>query len=373
MKKRIAALMLAASTLALTSCGTTTSMDIDYNVEDYVTLGQYQGLEVTVTGDYDVTEEDITAAEDDLIASNIPYVQTEDTTVSEDSIVNVDYVGKQDGVEFSGGSASDVNIDVAGNADADSDSAYVDGFTSGLVGAQVGSTIDCDVTFPEDYSNSDLAGQTVVFTFTINYVESKVTVDNITDAQVADHFTDEGLTTVQELYDYAKSTAEESAETTKASDIRSAVISKVQETCSVNAFPEGMVEKRLEEYEAQYEATYVTDGSTLEDYLSETYGVTLDTFEETITESLESNLTVEMLFEAIAKQEGIELDDEGFQEYCDNLVSQAGVSEIADLYSVYGSTDAAGEAYLEKMYVCNKACDYCVDSAVVTISTEESS
>lgn len=368
MKKRIVAL-LALTTMMLSACGTKTSMDIDYDVEDYVTLGDYKGLEVTLTEDYETTEDDILAAEEELIANTVPYIQTEDTVVSEDSIVNVDYVGTKDGEAFDGGSASSVNIDVAGNADADQGTSYIEGFTDGLVGAEVGTTVDSEVTFPEDYSATDLAGQTVTFTFTVNYVETAVTLDNITDDIVAANFSD--YKTVDELYEGAKETAEESNEAAKKSAIRSAVIDAVQEECKVNEFPEGLVEKRLEEYEDKFIATYITDGTSLEDYVSTVYSTTLEDFESDITDSIESNLTVEMIFEAIAKEEGIELDEEGYDEYTQGLVEQAGVEQVADLFSIYGPNDAAGEEYLKKMYVCNKACDLCVDEASVTISIED--
>lgn len=360
--------LLTVFALTLSGCGTKTSMDIDYDVDDYVTLGQYEGLEVTIDN-YEVTEEKIRAAEEEMISSTVPYIKSDETVVSADSIVNVDYVGKKDGVAFDGGTASSVNIDVAGNADADQGTGYIDGFTSALVGATVGTTVDADVTFPENYSSTDLAGQQVVFTFTINYVETAVTLDNITDEIVAQNFSD--YKTVDDLYNGAKAQAEESAESSKTSATRAAVIEAVKETCKVNSFPEGLVEKRLEEYEQKYTDTYVTDGSTLEEYLSSTYGTTLEDFESQIKESLESNLTVEMIFEAIAKKEGIELDEDGYNEYTENLVTQAGVNEVADLFSIYGPNDAAGEEYLKKMYVCNKACDLCVDQAKVSVSAED--
>lgn len=170
MKKKTAALALCGlMVFAMAGCGgenaadtgaAKTSEDVEYDVNDYVTLGNYQNLEVQITGDYTVDQSDVDAMVDNLIASAAPCVEDpSQTVVAADSLVNVDYVGKKDGEAFDGGSASDVTIDVATNSDVSSGSGYIEGFSAGLVGAHVGDTVDCNVTFPENYSAKDLAGQ----------------------------------------------------------------------------------------------------------------------------------------------------------------------------------------------------------------------
>ena len=109
------------------------------------------------------------------------------TTVEEGDIVNVDYVGKLDGTAFNGGTAQNQNIDVYQNASA-TGTGYIDGFTDGLKGASVGDVIDCDVTFPDDYGNTDLAGKAVVFTFTVNSIQKEMTIDDVDDAFAKEQF-----------------------------------------------------------------------------------------------------------------------------------------------------------------------------------------
>ena len=72
MKKRLIALGLVfAMALSAVACGkedtaaeetqtkeeTSPKADIEYNVDDIVTLGEYKGLEVTLEGEYEFTEE----------------------------------------------------------------------------------------------------------------------------------------------------------------------------------------------------------------------------------------------------------------------------------------------------------------------------
>ncbi len=76
MKRKTAALALCGlMVFALAGCGgengtdtgaAKTSEDVEYDVNDYVTLGDYQNLEVQITGDYTVDQSDVDAMVDNL-------------------------------------------------------------------------------------------------------------------------------------------------------------------------------------------------------------------------------------------------------------------------------------------------------------------
>lgn len=371
MKRKAVVLALCGMlVLSAVGCGQKdeTSSGVKYDVDDYVTLGEYSGLTVELTDDYTVTEDLINSTMEGLIAQAAPLVADDtQTVVQSDSLVNVDYVGKMDGVAFSGGTASNVSLDVASNSDLSSGSSYIDGFTSGLVGAKVGDVIDCDVTFPESYGNESLAGQQVTFMFTINYIGKKMTVDQLTDAFVSENF---GAATVDEFKKTVETYVNQTAENSRQNDIRSAVMEQVQANATVDEVPEDLLKLRVQEYAQVYENLYC-NGTTLEKYLSSNYGVTVDQFMEDITESIKENLVVELIFEAIAKKEGIELDEEGFEEYCQNLMENNDLDSREDLYTAYAPEAKTGESYLRKMYVCNLACEFCVDRAVVKDAAAE--
>ena len=86
---------------------------------------------------------------------------------TETSVVNIDYVGKKDGVAFDGGTAEGTELDLA-------NSHFIAGFAESIVGMKVGETKDCPMTFPEDYHAADLAGAEVVFTITVNECWEKI-------------------------------------------------------------------------------------------------------------------------------------------------------------------------------------------------------
>ena len=380
MKKTLICLMLAAAlALASASCGSsstdsesgsTESTDdiVEYDPLDYVKLGQYKDLTVTLDNDYSTDKDAVEEYMQKLInESNGGSYQKDDTksTVKEDSIVNVDYKGIKDGTAFEGGSAADQTIDVAGNCDAATGSGYIDGFTDGLVGANVGDTVDSEVTFPDDYGASDLAGETVTFEFTINYICKEVTVDDVSDDYLKENF---DCDSKDEFYDYAKKKLKAENKTNKQSEIRSKVSSAVTENCTVDSYPDGLISERVADYQTQFENNNLEEGETLEDYLKSNYNISVDDFQDQVKDIVQDNIKTELIFMAIAEKEDITLDDDGFNTYCNNLIASGDDSDVTtkeDLYLKYGSTSEKGKNYLQTVYLCNKALDFCVDSVSV--------
>ena len=71
-------------------------------------------------------------------------------------VLTLDYTGTVDGVAFPAGSASGMDVEVAG-------SGFIPGFTEQLVGLSPGESRQLHVTFPEDYGAKDVAGKAAVF------------------------------------------------------------------------------------------------------------------------------------------------------------------------------------------------------------------
>ncbi len=70
------------------------------------------------------------------------------------------FIGRIDGVPFDGGTASDVDVIVAGPG-------FIPGFTEQLEGVSAGETRTIQVNFPEDYGAKELAGKQAEFEITV--------------------------------------------------------------------------------------------------------------------------------------------------------------------------------------------------------------
>lgn len=357
------ALMEGQTEAGMQEGGGVASVDIEYQAEDYVTLGDYMGIDVSLNeADYQVTEEDVNSYADQMILYSNPYVADESRTVVEkDDIVDADYVGKKDGEAFDGGSAENQIIDVAKNASV-TGSGYIEGFTDGLIGAKVGESVDCEVTFPENYGSEELKGQTVVFTFTVNSVGSLVTRETLTDEYVREKLE---MDSVEAFYADIRGYLEESAQSKRESDIRTAVIQAVTETCSVSSLPEGVLDARVDEYVDLFQERYCPEGTDFAEFLQTNYNVTEDEFYSQNRESLETSLTQELIFEAIAKKENLEFDQDGYDQYISDIVSGGGYESENTLYESYGKDMEYGKKYFEKIYMVNKSCNMIMENANV--------
>ncbi|MCR5666360.1 MAG: trigger factor [Eubacterium sp.] len=350
-----------------TSTSDTAQEEIEYTALDYVTLGDYKGVEVSLkASDYEVTKAKIKEQVESDISSNPVYVKKKGNTVKEDSYVNVDYVGKIDGEAFDGGSAEDVDLDIANNATT-SGSAFVDGFCEGLVGAKVGETVDVNVTFPDDYSNEEYAGKEAVFTFTVNKLLKKktYTYDTLTDEYVSEKL---GYDTVDEYLDAVKEQLESSAESQKTSDTQSAVISAVVENATVDGAPDGLLEMRSAMYKASMEASCEAYGISFEDYLSTYMGMTEDEFDEQVETYMADKVKEEEVLRAVAETEKMEVTDEELEEYISGIISSYGYSDESALYEEYS------KSYIENSYLYySKVSTFLVDNAKVTYTEDDDS
>lgn len=393
MKKKLVALMLGAMlVMPIAACGSDEGKDavegtesvestettevaenvpcassaFDLKGSDYVTLCDYENVSVTITGDYEVEDEEVTASFEEMFNNYGPFY-TEDadkTIIEEGDIVNVDYVGKLDGVAFDGGSAENQNIDVYNNASV-TGSGYIDGFTDGLKGASVGDVIDCDVTFPEDYGNTDLAGKAVVFTFTVNSIQKEMTLEDVDDNFASEQFQVE---TVEEMYQVIREYLEQEADYYEQRDTYLALQSYLMDNSTVEV-PEDYLEARVSDYRNQYIQYYCYgDESQLENYISTYEGKTVEEAEAGWRESLETGIRLELIMDAIAEEMGLEVDEEEYETYAQSVATSNGYESVEAMYELYGYGDAEyGARYFKELYLYDMALEKVLENTTVTV------
>ena len=396
MKKRTIAILLCMMTaLTFTGCGKngqnagtqgteaaveyngTASAQMDIDLEKQVKkLADYKNINVTVTGDYEVTDERI----NQYILDLLPYygvsgIEVEDRdTVQEGDYVKVDYTGYHKDEAFEGGSAEDVMLDVSNNMDVVNQTGYIDGFTDGLMGAKVGDEVSSDVTFPEEYpQNEELAGEKTTFKFKVKGIYEPVTLEKLTDDMVKDAFTDQGITTKEELVQAVKDNLKSQAESQKNQDTITAVEDYVIENSQVE-IPEDYLNARLSEYQKQYEEQYCDETQSLEEYLTAN-GTTLADQQEKWKSSMEKQIKVEFLFGRIAELEKMEIDEDDYQDFVDYIVSSGG-SEMTteeEVYKYYGNgSKEDGKKQIRQLYRVNTCITNIAEEANVKVEKKTS-
>lgn len=355
MKKRLLAVLLCAvMALSLGACGDSDKDDTqkdsnkDVKQPSITELAEYKDFATILTGDYEVTDAKVAAYFSNVVYSaGIGVMEVKDRdTVQKGDIVKTDYTGYLNGVAFDGGAATDQWIDVANNCGIDtstgsSSGSFIDGFTDGLVGAKIGEKTSSNVTFPDTYGNTDLAGKETTFEFNVKAIYTEVTPETITDAMVAETF----------AKSYEVSTVAEFMQVMKKELAYNLLMNYVIEKSTFD-IPEEYLNLRLEEYQKLFTELYCTQ-MDIETYLKYYYGTTLDAIKVQWASALQSQIKAELVFEAIVKDAGLNTDEQELKDYVSTIISTAGTLEGNDFFAkeenIYkmlgvGNTDA-GKGY----------------------------
>ena len=328
---------------------TTAELMADIDVEKCVTLGDYKGITVEKTIQ-SVTDEDVQNEIDDALAS---YPVEVDRTAKEGDTVNIDYVGQIDGTEFDGGSDQGADLKLGSGK-------FIDGFEDGLIGAKKGETRTLDLTFPEDYTQ-DLAGKAVEFTVTVNAVKEPLT--ETTDQWVADNI--EGYDNVADYKAGIRSDQEENNEQTAENQVRYSAWTQVVENCTINEYPDSLVEIGKNLYVQQVETYAKYAGMELDAYI-ESSGLSQDEYESNKEEYGKNVAAQALVCQAICDKEGFAIGDDAYKEALDKMLTEYGCTED-ELIQTYGQDN------VEQSIMLNRVSDLILANANVTEVQADSS
>ena len=328
---------------------TTAELMAGIDVEKCVTLGDYKGVTVEKTIQ-SVTDEDVQNEIDNALAN---YPVEVDQAAKEGDTVNIDYVGKIDGEEFDGGSDQGANLKLGSGK-------FIDGFEDGLIGARKGETRTLNLTFPEDYTQ-DLAGKAVEFTVTVNAV--KEPLSEPTDQWVADNI--EGYDNIADYKAGIRSEQEENNEQTAENQVRYAAWTQVIDNCTINEYPETLVEVGKKLYEQQVETYAKYAGMELDAYI-ESSGLTQEEYQSNMEEYGKNVAAQALVCQAICDKEGFAIGDDDYQKALQDMLTEYGCTED-ELIQTYGQDN------VEQSIMLNRVSNLILENANVTEVQADSS
>jgi trigger factor len=322
-----------------------------YTASDYVTLGQYKGIEVTVQK-LEVTEANLQSAIDAELSSNAADGEVTDRPVQNGDTVNIDFEGLIDGVAFDGGTAQGYKLVIGSGS-------FIPGFEEGLVGANIGDKLALDLTFPDNY-DPELAGKAVTFNVTVNSFTEKI-IPELTEDYVKNNTDYDSIAAYKEAK--RQELEEQNADTMEQDKINS-LLGIIIDNAAFSSIPQNLIDFYAYSYKAYNEQmVYYALGITLEDYLTQ-INMTEEEFDSNILSVAENYAKAELVRKAIAEAEGIQITEADYQELIPQYLTDNGLEseEVLQQYE-------AKEQTIENMLL-NKAMDFMVDQAVVTETAE---
>jgi len=349
MNKKISLLALVlALVMVLCSCGSKKEAEFSYSTGldkdgfwegvkalDYVTLPDLNNLGVT---DSDVELEIY------YLMNQQDYmkkIEISDRAVVDGDTLSIDYVGSIDGVEFDGGSTQGMGTEVTIGV-----TSYIDGFLDQLIGHKVGENFDINVTFPEDYGNTELAGKAAVFNITINAIyeyEAYELTDNFVTGILSEDY---GVTTVAELKSMIKASLNYDA-VMSGSEFKEELPSQIAAQ---------YLEKNKHELQIQADSYSMT----LDEFVAamySSYGISnYDDLKVQIEYYAPQAAQEQLMMQAVAEAQNITISEAElealYKEVEENYAIQGEEFDKDDMIKVYG------EPYIKQMALYDKIQDY---------------
>lgn len=293
---------------------------------DYVTLPE-DYADITIDAALgEVTDEDVSEyINSNILSSFATTEQITDRAAAMGDTVNIDYVGTIDGVEFSGGSAKGYELELGSGT-------FIDNFEDQIANHTPGETFEVNVTFPEDYGSTDLAGKAAVFTTTLNYIVGDTITPELTDAWVQENLSETmGFTDVAGLNSFV---SQQIAFNNQYTDVYNALRDKA-------TFAEELAESATEYFRNvllyglySYAQNYGTTMTTIvaSGMLGSGY-TTVEDFVADMEDSITSQTQQVLLLQAVAEKEGLKCDTDTLNT---EFVNQYGIKDPTNFVQVYG-------------------------------------
>ena len=360
MKKRCAMVLAALSAVCLLAgCGKeVTALNseerinyFDVKLKDYVTLGEYKNLNITIVGTTYVSNEEV---EMQTLLSYQQYVTKENGAITDRAVaygdtVLIDYLGKKGGVAFAGGEAKGVLVSIGSGA-------FIEGFEEGLIGAMPGENMDLNLTFPEDYQNMELAGQKVVFEVAVHYIVP----DEMTDSVVAGFDAPE-YATVDEFMQYTKAKLEQYYEQAYRENVERTIYSRIYSNSSYQEFPETLLTQRMEHVQESIEADAQEMNMDVDTLISMYYGMSKADFLEQVAESCLYHILTAY---AIAEKENILQTRRELDLAIEQYAAREGFSSVEEMLEAGGT-----KADLEEQVMLDAVLDFLMENTnIKTVS-----
>jgi len=319
------------------------------DVKPEVTLKEYKGLKA---------EKDAIVVTDEMVDADIKAaqqrgareVEVTDRASEMGDTADIDFEGFVDGVPFEGGKGEHHKLKLGSGQ-------FIPGFEEQVAGKNIGDEFDVNVTFPEEYGASELAGKAAVF---------KCKLHGITKEELP------------ELDDeFAKDMSFDSLDAYKA-DVRAKITERMEKTAEqvienriLDALlenmeaeiPESMYVNEVENQLRDYDMQLRQNGLDLNTYFKYT-GQTLEQLRENFRPRAERSVKVRLALEAVVKAEGISATEEEINAEYDRMAAMYSM-EVEKVKEAVASEDLAADLNVQNALKLVK------DNAVVTEKKEE--
>lgn len=264
-----------------------------------VTLGQYKGIEVEKVN-AEVKESEVDA-EIDRMAQNVARISTVERPAKDGDTVVIDFEGFLNGVAFKGGKGENHELLLGSGS-------FIPGFEEQVVGMSAGEEKDINVTFPENYHASELAGKEVTFKVKVHEVKETVLPEKddefVKDVSEFDTMAELRADIEKRILDEKQAGIDRAFE--------NAAVEKAAENMTAE-IPDSMVDEEVDRQLERMDYELRAQGASLEAY-SKMLGGNMDSIRKSLRPGALNAVRTNVMLDAVVDAEKIEVSEEECEE-----------------------------------------------------------
>ena len=355
-KKIIAAGIMAAMCAGLmTGCSSNKSQFNKYSKCAVVDKAAYTDIEY-VPASREVTDDDVQSSIDSFCNDNSETSEDKTSAIKDGDKVNVDYVETISGTEKD--SKTGYSLTIGNNT-------LGDGSDDQLIGSKAGDVKEITVTYPDDYSDTTVAGLTATYKVTVNYI-SVTTVPEYTDALVK-KATDGEYTTTDAYTKHLREDLQADKNKNADDEDKASVLKAVEEKVTFDKYPEEEIKTYIQTTVNNAKQNAENYGIDVSTYLTYFYGASDEAaFLDKLHTSVENVMKEKIVVSCIALDNDLLADDADVKAYRAKVVEDNNLENDSDVDKYYTEDDLTFYATEENVL------DFLMKRAVETEATEAS-
>ncbi len=325
-------------------------------VRPEATLREYKGVEVPKEA-IEVTDEQLNEQLEQMRGQFATLAAVEDRPLEEGDFAIIDFRGERmtTGEPLEGGEAEDYMLEVGRGE-------LLPDFEQNLVGMRAGERKQFGVTFPVDYAETSLRGQTVLFHVHLKEIKERDL------PPLDDEFAKEAseFETLEELRVAIREQLADAEERRVEGEFRARVLDAVSKGADVEV-PEVMVEEKVEEMLGSFERSLRAQGMEPEQYYR-LAGTSAQEMKDRVRPDATDTVKKELTLDAVATAEDLRAGDDEVMHQIEHLAedSDREPHEIAEAMRKNGTY-----ALLEEEIARAKALDFLAENAALAPMPEE--
>lgn len=318
-------------------------------------LGEYKGLEVPKR-EAEISDEQVEEQIEEMRGQFATLAAVESRPVQEGDFVILDFKGElMSGGELPGGEAEDYMLEVGKGE-------FLEDFEQNLVGMSAGERKQFAVTFPMDYGEESLRGQSVLFRVHAKEVKERELppLDDDFAAEASE------FDTLEEFRSGVREQLEQQLQQQIEGEFRGRALDEAAKNAEVPV-PEPMIDEKAGEMLQSFERSIQQQGLDPQQYY-QIAGVDPEEMKQRVRPDAEDTVRKELVLDAVAKAEELEADEETVLHEIGHLAEDSGQSpeQVAATMKANGTY-----SMLEEEVVRQKALEIIAENAVPTEMPEE--